>query len=233
MSLDTVELVMEIEESFGIRIEDSEAERIQTVGQAYECILSKLQKRAERLGGGVHHCATSSAFYRIRRTMMDTWATARSSIRPATALDSLVPEQDRGLAWARFDSSLDLRLPPLRRPDWLAQSCVGFAILVAVLAALPLSLFHVGIAIVSIPCTVAFLLVTLRTATTRFATELPFATVADLVEAIVPRNFEALNGSRDPEAVWLALQRIVSEQLGVPLADVTKDASFVYDLGCG
>lgn len=232
MGLDTVELVMEIEESFGIRIENSEAEKIQTVGQAYECVLSKLQKRAERLGEGAPRCASSAAFYRIRRTMMDTWATARSSIRPATALDSLVPQQDRDFAWARLDASLDLRLPPLRRPDWLVHSCFGFAVFMAVLVALQLSLFHVVFAILSIPFTMAFLAITMQTATTGFATELPFATVADLVEAVVPRNFEALNGSRDPEAVWLALQSIVSEQLGVPLSDVTKEASFVYDLGC-
>jgi acyl carrier protein len=232
MGLETVELVMEIEESFGIRIEDSEAERIQTVGQAYECILSKLNRRAEWLGDGVPHCASSTAFYRIRRAMMDTWATARSSIRPGTALDSLVPERDRGLAWARFDASLDLRLPALRRPDWLVESCFGFAILIAVLVALPLSLFHVAIAALSIPCAFAFLAITMQNATTRFATELPFATVADLVEAMVPRNFEALNARRDPEAVWFALRGIISETLDVPLEAVTKDASFVYDLGC-
>ena len=37
-SLDTVELVMELEEEFDINIPDEEAEKIQTVGQAIEFI---------------------------------------------------------------------------------------------------------------------------------------------------------------------------------------------------
>ncbi len=37
-SLDTVELVMELEEEFDINIPDEEAEKIQTVGQAIEYI---------------------------------------------------------------------------------------------------------------------------------------------------------------------------------------------------
>jgi acyl carrier protein len=41
-SLDNVELVMTLEEQFGIEIPDEDAEKIQTVGQAIEYIKSKL-----------------------------------------------------------------------------------------------------------------------------------------------------------------------------------------------
>jgi acyl carrier protein len=39
-SLDLVELVMELEDNYGIRIQEDEAERIKTVGQAIEFVLS-------------------------------------------------------------------------------------------------------------------------------------------------------------------------------------------------
>jgi acyl carrier protein len=40
-SLDTVELVMELEEEFGLTIPDEDAQEIQTVGNAVEYIKSK------------------------------------------------------------------------------------------------------------------------------------------------------------------------------------------------
>jgi acyl carrier protein len=42
-SLDTVELVMELEEEFDITIPDDAAEKIQTVGQAIEYIVANTQ----------------------------------------------------------------------------------------------------------------------------------------------------------------------------------------------
>jgi len=41
-SLDTVELLMELEEEFGINISDEEAEKLRTVGDAIEFIKSRM-----------------------------------------------------------------------------------------------------------------------------------------------------------------------------------------------
>ncbi len=42
-SLDTVELVMALEEKFGLDIPDEEAEKLSTVGKAVDYILSRLK----------------------------------------------------------------------------------------------------------------------------------------------------------------------------------------------
>ena len=39
-SLDLVELVMELEDNYGIRIQEDEAERIKTIGQAVDFVVS-------------------------------------------------------------------------------------------------------------------------------------------------------------------------------------------------
>lgn len=41
-SLDTVELIMEFEKEFNVQIEDSQAEKIQTVGNVVEFLSTKL-----------------------------------------------------------------------------------------------------------------------------------------------------------------------------------------------
>ncbi len=42
-SLDTVEMIMEIEDEFGIEIPDEDAEKLQTVGQAIEYVKKKVE----------------------------------------------------------------------------------------------------------------------------------------------------------------------------------------------
>src|ERR1700760_442862 len=76
MSLDTVELVMEMEETFDIVIDDLDAEKIGTVGQAYRYILSRVRLSRDA------PCQTASAFYRIRRGLMARTGADRRSIRP-------------------------------------------------------------------------------------------------------------------------------------------------------
>ncbi len=44
-SLDTVELIMALEEQFGIEIPDEDAEKMQTVGQAIEYIKNKIAEK--------------------------------------------------------------------------------------------------------------------------------------------------------------------------------------------
>lgn len=44
-SLDTVELMMELEEAFGVSIEDEEAEKIQTVKDAVDYLEKKLAEK--------------------------------------------------------------------------------------------------------------------------------------------------------------------------------------------
>ena len=46
-SLDTVELVMQFEEKFGLEIKDDAVENIQTVGKALDYIKAELDKRGE------------------------------------------------------------------------------------------------------------------------------------------------------------------------------------------
>ncbi len=46
-SLSTVELMMELEEAFGINIEDEEAEKIQTVKDAIDYIQAKIAEKAQ------------------------------------------------------------------------------------------------------------------------------------------------------------------------------------------
>jgi acyl carrier protein len=51
-SLDTVELIMEFEDEFGIEIPDEDAEKIQTVGEAIAYIERLVQEKEGEQGAG-------------------------------------------------------------------------------------------------------------------------------------------------------------------------------------
>ena len=48
MGLDTVELVMAIEEEFGVEIPDADAERLRSVGDVASYVFEELQRRGRR-----------------------------------------------------------------------------------------------------------------------------------------------------------------------------------------
>jgi len=50
-SLDTVEMIMEIEDEFGIEIPDEDAEKLTTVGQAIEYVKRKVEEKEAQASG--------------------------------------------------------------------------------------------------------------------------------------------------------------------------------------
>ena len=57
MGLDGVEIVMKVEEAFGITIDDAEAGKITTPGQLIELVLSKVGRTVDEA------CLTQRAFH--------------------------------------------------------------------------------------------------------------------------------------------------------------------------
>jgi hypothetical protein len=111
MGLDTVELVMEIEDEFGIRIADDEAERITTVGQTVECVARHL---AARRPPGPVVCTSARAFYRLRAALGERFNVPRSAVRPGTPVGTLVPACATGGDWHDVVARCDLRPEPFR-----------------------------------------------------------------------------------------------------------------------
>lgn len=60
-----IDLLEEVEEAFGIKVGDAEAERCETVGDLYAIVRTHSPDWDARSG----NCATSMAFYRIRRSL--------------------------------------------------------------------------------------------------------------------------------------------------------------------
>jgi hypothetical protein len=74
VGLDSVELVMAIQEEFGIEIQNEDAEQIVTVGQMYDFLRKTLHSRPPA------HCMTQRMFYRVRRAIIENYGVPKQAI---------------------------------------------------------------------------------------------------------------------------------------------------------
>ncbi len=106
MGLDGVELVMEIEEVFNVKIPDEVAEKMRYVGDVYQYLLDN---QSNDVSGRANICLTAVTFYKLRRLWIAELHVNRGNLRPDTRTDSILPSLKRrksGLGWPRcLDSS--------------------------------------------------------------------------------------------------------------------------------
>jgi acyl carrier protein len=244
MGLDTVELVMEIEEAFNITIPDAEAEKIVTVGDLHRYVLTQLRVMGQTASGEsgetASRCLSAMTFYRFRRRLMSCLKIRRADIRPDSALEKLMPIVDRRQQWLRLEESLGWKLPALSRPRWV--SCVIWYLMMAS-APVGFLISHfmgnrndaafLGWGLGSF--LLAWLLaVALFELTSPIANRFPSDTVRGLIPLLVGSNLATI---KDPTAGWTprevreTIVAIISEQLGVSASSLSDTTHFVNDLG--
>jgi acyl carrier protein len=237
MGLDTVEIVMEIEETFGIIVPDRDAEKIQTIGDAYRCIIAKLEF-PEAPGT----CLTSHAFYHFRRTLMRKLGTPRDAVRPEASMDKLLPMADQRDSWAKLGEWLGWRIPSLERPAWVGtvSSILGLTLLIISLSFGPLVVgFNQWAVFPSLVCALVVPLLTvvmIHKVTEPLAVHIPqqCATVHGLIKTVATKDYATIarqRGGWNRAEVREILFKLISEQMGVPREKLTEETSFVNDLG--
>ncbi len=227
MGLDTVELVMEVEDAFGIEIPDDEATRCATVGDLYACVLRRVSGRQSNV------CLSAHIFYRLRRAFAELRPTTAPRIHPSTPLESLAAPLERRRAWRYVERQSGLRLPGLERSVGVSRVLALAAVTAfgASLVALSWAWTSAcaGLLLAGVTGTIGWML------TQPLAIHLPHGcnTVGNLAQFALSTNCtELARAHRLPSAdVWHVLSGIICEQLGVERARVTPDARFVDDFG--
>lgn len=232
MGLDAVELVMEVEDRFNVKLADSELGRVRTVADLAALVLSRLPRPS-----GI--CPTARTFFELRRQMVTGAGVERRHVRPSTRLEILFPSGLRR-SWRR------LRKANPRLPRLVASSAVDTTIMWATAIGVFVSVAVVAVAWARLGAAsgvVAFLLVevamvTLLCTSNEIGWRLPpgMETVGDVVRLIAP--IEVAYGSPGErllaqQRVLTEVRRITSQQLALPLEKVQPESDFVNDLGVG
>lgn len=111
MGLDSVELVMSIEDKFGIRIEDSEAEKIYTVQDFVDIVFSKI------IVNPIDTCLSQLIFYKIRKALRKLTPTEKE-IKPDMKISELFTQSELKEKWSQLKTEIELELPDLVALDF-------------------------------------------------------------------------------------------------------------------
>ncbi len=116
MGLDSVELVMAIEEEFGVEIPHVDVEHMYTVGDVYEWLKIRIAT-ADPIA-----CLTQRVFYKLRRALIENYKVERHAVAPDARLTDLLPMKDVKDGWPFLQMFIDLKTPPFK----VANEFLGF-----------------------------------------------------------------------------------------------------------
>ncbi|MBX9724393.1 MAG: phytanoyl-CoA dioxygenase family protein [Candidatus Obscuribacterales bacterium] len=111
--LDTVELVMAIEEEFGLEIPDVAAEKMVTVGDTYDYLRMRLASAPPA------ECLSQKIFYKLRRGLIDNFKVKRHSISPDTKLVDVLSIEDIEGGWPYLQFFTDMKTPDYKKANHL------------------------------------------------------------------------------------------------------------------
>lgn len=218
VDFDPVELIMAVEDEFGISIPDEEFEHIHTMGEMYAYLMN-VTNTPDAKG----RCLTQRAFYKLRRSLVSIFGFERRSIKRTTPTDTLFPKDKRRKTWDRLGKALEVNCPQLKRPLWLIWTLV-LTVLFCMLA-IPLTLAGVffiddpSIHIAATVVTGVLLGALLERVTRPFAVEIPAQcqTIGGLATALARKDWhEAVEEPNLNRKVW---DRLCATVLKCPCID--------------
>lgn len=231
MGLDVVELVMEIEDEFGISIQDKDAEKLQTMSDTQKYLQNILKSRKK------FPCPNQHAFYQIRKALMKTGRFSRNTISPRSETQQFIPSENKHQFWKDFGDRIDLKLPSLALNSKIIKGSLIAPLIVLVivfcwnienngfiyatgsaLCSLMVAFIIIGIFLLALKC-----IPTLNI-------DIPSGckTLKEISIFIACRNYLPENLPTDN--IWNRLCRVVSEVAGVEEKELKPETSFIHDL---
>lgn len=239
MGLEMLELVLETEKEFNIRLQDREVTKCVTPRRFIDLVWSKLVPADPRA------CPTQHAFYRIRQALVTVLGVSRRSIRPSTPLQSLFPDEtgkdappgrSSGDNWLALRQTLNPpRWPPVHQSPW-SGTAITFVVLLlcGIVCSMLVGLIAPGAGAVIFIGTFTGAIIFGMASNERMGRwNSPIRVGNGTVRDLVPYLQPAVYASRDDVA--RRFKTICEEQLGLDLSKWPhwEDANFVRDWNCG
>jgi len=223
MGLEFVEIILSVEDAFGVSISDEEASRIITPNDAIHLISQKVQTNDDA------SCINQIAFHKIRKILTDKFDIPREDIHIHAHLRQLLLPKQQKIFWQQLQLlSGDKKLVGL---SWSTYITIGVCI------ALAISSFYVGFVIGLGDWFIAGMVIFAITLCLMmpYGTRIPasyskMGTLIRYIVSISPNSFKR-NRYWSQKQIEEEVQNIVMEVLNSDKYD--KNWEFVRDFGVG
>ncbi len=237
MGLDMVEVVLDVEETFGIKVADDEYAEIQLVGDFHQLILRHVKSLRE-LQLAHPGCPSIPPFLALRKSLCSLLPVQRNQLRPRTELEKVIPRDKRRATWHNLQSLTNIILPPLILPNVLRSIIIIIA--AAIFAVLTFSVIDfigpLGFILAFMVSFIAWYFLYLLTRPLAVAFPSNCKTISDVVCFARPPHYPPQKNkpiSTDSDEIWKRLVSIIVDTLNVKESEVTPDTHFINDLRVG
>ncbi len=228
MGLDGVEIVMEVEERFGVTLSDEETGGVRTVGD----LLGLLESRVARRQAG--ECLSLPAFLQLRRAVREVTQFDRR-IRPSDLVTDVLDEEQRRQLWDRLPVLLNSYPTGLARPSHIERRIwIGVFAVSGTTLWLTAQSYDFGWALLALGLAFVLSAIFFYRVTEPLCTEpmKGYATFGDLTLRLVGREATTVGfPANSNDLLFAELRQVIVDQLGVDPDKVTRDARLVEDLG--
>jgi acyl carrier protein len=231
MGLDSVEILVNVENAFGITISNYEAEKITTVGDIHNVVWRNVQGRQSM------RCRSQQLFYRLSYILITKFNATHEGIVPQASLNKVFPENNRRLKYHRLQKELNLKLPGLvLSPIWARALTVTGITLIPGMLAVALVLiygYHRTRWLYLLPA--LGLLATIFISNILDAVRVQFRPdkMRDYTQAVLALNYGTLmqESSLSRKEMEIVINNIIAETVGLELHDISPEKSLTDDLG--
>jgi acyl carrier protein len=231
MGLDSVEILVNVENAFGITISNYEAEKITTVGDIHNVVWRNVQGRQSM------RCRSQQLFYKLRYLLINKFQVPRDAIELDASLNEIFPKKNRRIKYFRLQKELQLKLPELVLPaGWNRFLIVTGFTLIPGLLALALVLMYgygytwwlyllPGLGIIS----TVFISNILDAVRTEFKPDI----LKGFTQTVLAFNYGTLMTDKgvNRDEMEIIINNIIAETGGLDLHEVSPEKSLTNDLG--
>jgi acyl carrier protein len=231
MGLDSVEILMKVEDSFGIKIPDREAGEISTVGDFHNAVWQKLDGKYSDC------CKSQGTFYRLRKSLVEMFNLSPTLIKPDLVPEKIIPVVQRRNEYFRLANSLNLTFPKLHlKPGW--AMFLGIFGTIAIVGSFTTSLILINFFNYSnwmlLSTVIGIILTALLSNMLEFKrTIIPASTFREFTEEVLMLNYSSIqkDTGTNRQEMEMVINRIIADMAGLELEEVTFEKNIADDLG--